>query len=439
MLPRTAIPKGVRVFTPAETAQRRSVERALLSVFERWGFREIITPTFEFLEVFDRPTVEEADDQIFKLVDRQTGRLLALRVDLTPQVARMVATTLRHAPLPLRLAYAGHVFRYHEPRAGRLREFGQVGVELIGLDLAEADAEMIAMTVEGCRAVGLHGFQIDVGQVEVVRGLLNALQPPPAVRRQLLSALRRKDPLELELLMKELQADPGLTDAMLALPRLYGGREVLEEADRLAFPAPSRAALRNLAEIVTILENYGLADQVLLDVAETHAFEYCTGAVFGAFARGLGYQLSSGGRYDQLIGRFGYPCAATGFSFDLERVMAALEAAQVLPPASGPDVLLIDFNPDKSLAHRLARLLRERGVAVARDIIRRPLADSLAYARTSAIRWAVILGSEAQPPGTVLVHELATDRRRLVAVDGIEAAVARNELLAEMPPPTQGS
>src|SRR5512138_872964 len=256
MLPRTAIPKGVRVFTPTATAQRRAVERTLLSVFERWGFREVITPTFEYLEVFDRPTADDTDDQTFKFVDRQTGRLLALRVDLTPQVARMVATTLRHARLPLRRAYAGHVFRYHEPRAGRQREFGQVGVELIGLDLPEADAEMIAMTVEGCRAVGLQGFQIDVGQVEVVRGLLNALQAPADVRPQILSALRRKDPLELEQVVKGLRADPGVLDAMLALPRLYGRREVLEAAARLAFPPASRAAVANLAEIVTILENY---------------------------------------------------------------------------------------------------------------------------------------------------------------------------------------
>ncbi len=428
MLPRTAIPKGVRVFTPVETARRRAVERTLLSVFERWGFREIITPAFEYLEVFERPTVEEADDQIFKFVDRQTGRLLALRVDFTPQVARLVATTLRHAPLPLRLAYAGHVFRYHEPRAGRQREFGQVGVELIGLELAEADAEMIAMTVEGCRAVGLQAFQIDVGQAEVLRGLLNALQPPPALRPQILSALRRKDPLELEALVKELPATPALLDALLALPRLYGGREILDDADRLGFPPASRAAIGNLREIVTILENYGLAEHVILDLAETHAFEYCTGAVFGAFARGLGYQLSGGGRYDQLLGQFGFPCPATGFSVDLERVMAALEATQALPPVPGPDVLLIDFNPDKRVAHRLARLLRERGVSVARDIIRRPLADSLAYARTSAIRWAIVLGSQEQPPDTVLVQDVSTGERRLVPAGEAEERIVAGTL-----------
>jgi ATP phosphoribosyltransferase regulatory subunit len=242
VIPRTAIPKGVRVFTPEETAQRRAIEAKLLSVFHHWGFREIVTPTFEYLEVFEQPTGEDAGDQIFKFVDRQTGRLLALRVDITSQVARLVASTMRQFPLPLRLAYAATVFRYHEPRAGRQREFQQIGVELIGLDLPEADAEMIAMAVEGCRAVGLPAFQIDVGQVEVVRGLLNALQPPAELRRRLISAIRRKDALELDLLLAEVSADAGLLEAVRALPKLYGRREILDEAVRLAFPPASQAA-----------------------------------------------------------------------------------------------------------------------------------------------------------------------------------------------------
>jgi ATP phosphoribosyltransferase regulatory subunit len=427
MNPRVAIPKGVPVFTPTETAQRRVVEARLLSVFHRWGFREIITPTFEYLEVFEQPAGEEADDQMFKFVDRQTGRLLALRVDITPQVARLVATTLRHAPLPLRLAYAENVFRYHEPRAGRQREFKQIGVELIGLDPPEADAEMIAMAVEGCQAAGLTAFQIDVGQVEIVRGLLNALQPPQPLRSRLVSAIHRKDSLELELLLQQIPGDPGLRQAVLALPRLYGGPEVLDQAARLAFPPASKAALANLAEVVTILENYGLVQHVILDLAEAHAFEYYSGIVFGAFARGLGYRLSSGGRYDHLIGQFGYPCPATGFTFDLERIMAALGVAQTLPKVAGPDVLLIDFSPDKSAAHRLARLLRERGLAVARDIIKRELEGSLAYGRESGIRRAVILGSAEQPPETVLIHDLLTEVRRTLPMADFVRAVTEGE------------
>jgi ATP phosphoribosyltransferase regulatory subunit len=427
MLPRTAIPKGVRVFPPKETAQRRAVEATLLSVFRRWGFQEITTPSFEYLEVFERPTDEDAADPVFKFVDRQTGRLLGLRVDYTPQVARLVATSLRHAPLPLRLSYAGSIFRYHEPSVSRQREYTQLGVELIGLDRPEADAEMIAMTVEGCQAVGLTEFQIDIGQVEVVRGLLDALRPPPPLRPRIVSALRRKDPLDLDRLLSEFPADADLAEALRALPRLYGGREVLAEAARLRFPPSSRAALANLEAVVTVVENYGLMDHVILDLAETHAFEYCTGLVLSSFARGLGYQLSGGGRYDALIGQFGYPCPATGFSFDLERVMAALEVAQSLPLVAGADVLVIDFSPDKSTAHRLARLLREQGFSVARDIIQRGLDDSLAYARSSAIHRAVILGLAGEPPGTVIVHDLRTESRQRVGLEAFEQGLTRCE------------
>src|ERR1700675_2944677 len=201
---RTAIPKGVRVFPPEEAALRRWAERRILSVFERWGFQEVITPTFGYLEVFSGDSGEAGGEKIFKFVDRQTAFLLALRYAPTPQVARLVATTLRHRPLPLRLSYATNIFRYEAPQAGRQREFVQLGVELIGLERPEADAEMVAMAVEGCQALGLQRFQIDVGQVGYVRGLVDALQVGAEVRRQLVSAIGRKDAFELELVLREL-------------------------------------------------------------------------------------------------------------------------------------------------------------------------------------------------------------------------------------------
>src|SRR5574341_945939 len=404
MIPRTAIPKGVRVFTPEETAQRRAVEGKLLSVFQRWGFREIVTPTFEYLEVFEQPTGLDADDQLFKFVDRQTGRLLALRVDITPQVARLVATTLRHAPLPLRLAYAATVFRYHEPRAGRQREFEQVGVELIGLDRPEADAEMVAMAVEGCQAVGLAEFQIDVGQVEYFRGLLTALAPPEEAAGRLVSAVRRKDAVELDLLLAATPGPDAVKAALAALPTLYGGPEILDRAAALAAGVPRcQEALANLRAVYDVLVQYELADRVIVDLGEARALEYHNGVAFGTFVKGLGFQLSSGGRYDRLLGQFGYPCPATGFAFELDKILLALQAEGRMPEDRGPDFLIIDFNPDKRHALRLARILRGQGYAVARDIIRRDLHGSLEYCRTARVARAVILGAPGVPPDAVLL------------------------------------
>lgn len=304
---KTAIPKGVRVFAPEETALRRWAECRILTVFERWGFQEVITPTFEYLEVFSGEPEREGGDKVFKLIDRQTGRLLALRYDPTPQVARLAATTLRHRPLPLRLSYAANIFRDEVPQVGRQRECVQLGVELIGLERPEADAEMVAMAVEGCRALGLQHFQIDVGQIEYVRGIVDTLGLGPDQRRALVSAIDRKDTIEIELLVRGLDADEKSKRAALDLPLLYGGKEVLARARDLAPNRRSQEALRNLTQVYEVLEQYGLADQVIIDLGEAMAFEYHTGVTFAAFAQGVGSEILRGGRYDDLIGRFGYP------------------------------------------------------------------------------------------------------------------------------------
>ena len=418
----------MRVYPPEEAERRRFVEEKLFSVFKRWGFREVITPTFEYLEVFSRNS-EDKGDRVFKFVDRQTGRLLALRYDLTPQVARMVATTFRDRLLPLRLAYNANVFRYEEPEKGRQREFVQLGVELVGLKVPEADAEMIAMAVEGCQAVGLCSFQIDVGQVEFLRGLLDALPASLEERQRVRSAIRRKDALELELMLEKLPASDALKGALLALPSLYGGKEILEKAAGLALNARSQEALVNLTQVMEILDVYGLSDRVIIDLGEADAFDYHTGMIFGAFSKGLGYQLSGGGRYDDLIGSFGYPCPAIGFAFELEKVLFAMEAEGIVPKASGPDFLIIDFNQDKRRALQIARLLRGKGYSVARDIIQRDAEESLHYAEAEGIRWAVVLGGRGLKPEEMLVKEMASGKEEIHPIEafclGVESGSLR--------------
>lgn len=424
---RTAIPKGVRVFPPEEAALRRWAERSILSVFERWGFQEVITPTFEYLEVFSGDCGEAGDEKVFKFVDRQTGRLLALRYDPTPQVARLVATTLRHRPLPLRLSYATNIFRYEAPQTGRQREFVQLGVELIGLERPEADAEMVAMAVEGCQALGLQRFQIDVGQVGYVRGLVDALQVGAEVRRQLVSAIGRKDAFELELLLRELDADQESKQAVLDLPTLYGGKEILARAVRRVRNQRSQEALANLTQVYGILENYGLADRVIIDLGEARAFEYHTGVTFAAFAHGLGSEISRGGRYDNLIGQFGYPCPATGFAFELDKVLLAVEAEGEVPVVAGPRFLIIDFNPDKRHALHVARILRERGYSAARDIIKRDLQGSLDYAKASGIGRAIVLGQPGVPQDQLVIRDLTSGVEERVSIERFCLEVERGE------------
>src|SRR5215468_4102281 len=180
----TQLPKGAKIYLPDEAAQKRRVEAELWNVFRKWGYREIVTSAYEYFDVLAQGTDQELQERMFKMVDRESGRLLALRADITPQVARIVATRMRDEPKPLRLAYVSNVFRYDEPHVGRYREFYQAGVELVGLPNPEGDAEMIAMTVEGLQALGLTAFQIDVGQADFFRGILEDLSADEETARE---------------------------------------------------------------------------------------------------------------------------------------------------------------------------------------------------------------------------------------------------------------
>src|SRR5262249_7718049 len=194
----TQLPKGAKIYLPDEAAQKRRVEAELWSVFRKWGYREIVTSAYEYFDVLAQGTDQELQERMFKMVDRESGRLLALRADVTPQIARIVASRMREESKPLRLAYVTKVLRYDEPHVGRYREFHQAGVELIGLPNPEGDAELIAMTVEGLRALGLERFQLDVGQADFFRGLLEDLSLDEGRSAELRSALGRQGVSALE-------------------------------------------------------------------------------------------------------------------------------------------------------------------------------------------------------------------------------------------------
>ncbi|MBI3455758.1 MAG: ATP phosphoribosyltransferase regulatory subunit [Candidatus Rokubacteria bacterium] len=419
------LPTGVKIYLPDEAARLRGLQERLMAVFRLWGFREVMTPTYEFFDVLALGTDEALQERMFKLVDRETGRMLALRADVTPQIARIAATRLRDRPKPYRLAYRTNVFRYDEPRVGRQREFYQAGVELIGLDKPEADAEMIAMAIEGFRAAGLGRFQIDVGQVEFVRGVIEGLGVERAVARALRDALRRKDAAELQRLVGELRVSSATAELLLALPTLYGRAEVLTRAAALVEDPRSERAVASLTEVHRLLTAYGLADAIILDLGEVRGFDYYSGVNFEGYAEGFGAELCGGGRYDHLLARFGEPCPATGFAFDISRLLLALEAQGVELPVRGPEVFIIDFTEDKTTALTLSRRLRDLGLAVCRDIMSRPLAESLAYAREIRATRVLVIDAAGLGRGQVRLLDPATGHEEPCPLRELMAAPAR--------------
>jgi len=423
--PPTQLPKGARIYLPDEAARKRHVETRLLDVFARWGYREIVTPTFEYADVLATGTDAGVQENMFKLVDRETGRLLALRADITPQIARIVATRLRDEGKPIRLAYVTNVFRYDEPQVSHYREFYQAGVELIGLDQPEAEVEIIAMAVEGLRALGLERFQLDLGHPDFFRGLLEEVKAPAAAQRELRAALARKDAATLERLVAELAPAAHVAEALRALPTLFGHEVVLERAQAHARNERSARALANLTEVYRLLTIYGLADTVLLDLGEVRGFDYYSGTYFEAYVAGFGASVAAGGRYDHMLARFGYDCPAVGFAFDLGRALAVMEAQGVGVALAGPDFFVIDFTPDKTAALQLARRLRDLGASVARDIVTRGLEESLAYARARRARWALVAGGPRARAGEVLALDLTDGSERVLALREVLERPAR--------------
>ena len=387
----TRLPTGVKDFLPVKAAKLDYLQNTLRSIYKAWGFRPVAPAILEDLAVLELGLGSDLRANTFRFDDRQTGRLVAFPPDITPQVARIAATRMREMPLPFRLCYNGRVLRHTEQRLGKDREIFQSGVELIGLSGPEADAEMIAMAVKCLQSVGATEFTIDIGQVEFLRGVLNDLPLDANQALALRTAITAKDLSGLQQLLKTLPLNDQQRAELLALPRLYGGRETLDQARKAISNPASQKALDDLEKVLEVLTVYGVEEHITLDLGEMRGFDYHSGLVFQGFLSGFGRAVCSGGRYDGLTERYGFSSPATGFAFNLYNLLFALDRELDERAEEGTDFLLFSSEQDKAPAQRLAATLRNQGFSVARDIIERDQAASLDYAKRMHYRYLLVL------------------------------------------------
>ena len=324
---KSLIPKGVTLLLPEAAARRRAIERKSLGLFEQRGYQEIITPTFEYPDVFSLGAADTDPDPAYPFVDRSTGRMMILRPDVTPQIARTAATLLRDRPRPLRLCYSANVFRHVEAYAGDEREIFQIGAELIGAPGADADVEAIALVIDLLRTLGLSSFKVVLGQMAFTRGVLAPFAAMPESFEKILDAVAKKEAAALDAALHLPEIDAALRQAVLSLPHLYGGREALKVAKPFATQPACRAGLSRLCAVYEKLVERGDDAQLGIDLGEVRGFDYYTGVVFEIFAEGVGSALGGGGRYDGLLEKFGHAAPAIGFAVDVERLQTALNHA----------------------------------------------------------------------------------------------------------------
>lgn len=404
------LPKGVADFLPEKAAKIGFIQEKILRVFDLWGFRPIITPLLEFQDVMAPAMGGDLREKMFRFDDRQTGRLLVIPTDITPQVARIVATRMKGYPLPLRLSYSGRVLRHAALQSGRSREIFQAGVELIGLVSPEADAEMAAMSIEVLRSLGFDDFKVALGQVDFFRGMVESAPFSAQSRDLLRSAISKKDTSAVVEILEHEQIPDRAKEELAALPRLFGGPEVLAEASGVVVNDRSRKALDNLSQVLEILDIYGVSDHVTIDLGEIRGLDYYTGITLEGFVQGVGEAVCGGGRYDNLTARYGFPAPATGFAFNIMALLSALEKRPEVEASKTGDFLICNRNRDRREALEMAKRLRKKGFTAARDIISRDVADSLKYAAKMNILYMIVIDAECYRDDEVHVVRVADEQ-----------------------------
>tara|TARA_B100000315_G_scaffold249631_1_gene281150 strand:+ start:1309 stop:2328 length:1020 start_codon:yes stop_codon:yes gene_type:complete len=322
---RSKTPPGMSAVLPPAAVQKRRAEEIIFSVFKKWGFQEVVPPSFEYLDVLSLGLEGDLIDKGYKVLDRRNGRDLILRPDVTPQIARMVAMGMFADVRPLRLCYSAPVYRYDPDHSGRNQEIFHIGAELIGLESAAADVEMIVVAIACLRGLGLTRFTLTIGQGEFFNTLLSKALISDTVKWKLRLAAAKKSLTELDEILSGVDVPQSLTNIILEVPTLFGQESVIDKAASIAGHwDDSLAALDRIREVYALLAKEGHGEHVLIDLGEIRSFNYYTGLVFNVFIEGSGWALGGGGRYDHLIGRFGSDCPSTGFAFDLGRLFRLL-------------------------------------------------------------------------------------------------------------------
>jgi ATP phosphoribosyltransferase regulatory subunit len=327
---RTAIPPGTRDVLPEEMRELRAIGDRMRACFERAGYGEIHTPALEYEDVLRRGE-ERAAGARYRTFDEQ-GAVLALRSDMTIPIARVVATRYADAEPPLRFSYFARAWRATERGVGESREFLQGGMELIGVPGAEGEAEVVALAIAALDEAGLRRHRIGIGDGALYRKLLSSLGVSEDAHMPMLESLSRRDLVGLEHQVNELGLGEAERVLLVRLPQIRGGRELLDgaAAGGPGGSGPTSAALEGLRGLHELLSERGVADRVIFDLGLVRELGYYTGAVFEVYDPAVGFALGGGGRYDELIGRFGRDLPACGIALDVQRVHLAQAAEEAL-------------------------------------------------------------------------------------------------------------
>lgn len=402
---------GTRDVLPPESTRLLDVQTTIRDRFRLFGFREVITPALEYSEVIEEHNLRDAS---YKLFDPD-NQMLLLRPEMTTPIARLISQRLAGSPPPHKLSYVLPAYRRASVGRGQSAELYQAGVEVVGTPSPREDASTIALLVDVLQSVGLSatsGFAVVLGQSAFYSGYLRHAAPEAATA--VTAALAAKDLVAVDAIAGDLSAEAAA--GVRGIPRLVGpatDASIVEEAGRFAAGEDAAAALENLREILRHLEAHGALGGVILDLGLIGRHDYYTGAVYEAYAAGLGFTIANGGRYDNLLRRFGKQMPATGFAIYLERLLSVLpeEEPPPLVVLVGGDVEGIEAAAElRRLDVPVLHLSEDLAPGEAAEYARSVEAAWISYPTTGGVKLAT-----ADPPGELVFMDPESAARTVLS------------------------
>lgn len=389
---RYQVPDGVRDILTDECTMKRKVEDRVRSVFKGYGFCEVSTPTFEYMDVFTSREIAVEQQDMFKLID-PSGRVLVMRPDVTVPIARMVSTEMRAATRPIKLFYISDVFRINRMQSSNQREFTQGGVEFIGAKTVEADGEVIASAIQSLLDAGLDNFRIDIGQVAFFHSIIDEIDIPDRDKDKVTAYIHHKNLVAVEEFLDRTGVNGRYKELLLSIPVLYGNvDEILKRAMEFKLNERATEALKDIQRVYDYVREYGFEKYLSIDLGMVSEFSYYTGITFKGFTKDLGYIICSGGRYDNLYAEFGLPCPATGFAINIDRVVEAIKRQRrgIEPDSNRYIISYCTGNRNKAID--AAKRLRNAGYCIELDTMATDRDQLLGYAREKGYKGIIEVG-----------------------------------------------
>lgn len=379
-------PEGVRDIYNAECERKLQLQNSLHHVMKLHGFKDIQTPTFEFFDIFSKERGTVTSKDMYKFFDRE-GNTLVLRPDITPSIARCAAKYYKDEAFPIRLCYIGSTFINNSSYQGKLKESTQLGAELINDSSTDADAEMLALTIECLLNAGLKEFQVEIGEADFFRGLVEEAGFDEEEETQLRILIENKNMFGVEELISSKDISEDLKTVFLTLPELFGTPDKLSYAKTLAKNERSQKAIERLEQLYSILNFYGLDHYITFDLGMLSKYNYYTGIIFRAYTYGTGDTIVNGGRYDNLVGQFGKSAPAIGMAILVDQLMLALSRQKIEIKAEAENTLILYKESLLKNAILLANHFRNNDMNI--ELLRkeedRPLDDYISYAKRSGL------------------------------------------------------